>query len=112
MPSKDEMLQQIIAALKAKIGISNDVNARWAYDLGADGYICVDCISVPHRILREDCEADARITMSLEDLWRVITGEMDSQTAFTQGRVRLTGDMALILKIDTLLGTYRAAQGA
>ena len=112
MPSKQEMLQQIIATLAAKIGTDNGINAHWTYDLGPDGHICVDCISVPHRILREDCETASRIIISVEDLWRVLSGEMDSQTAFTQGRVRLIGDMALILKIDTLLGTYRAAQGA
>jgi len=112
MPSKEEMKQLVIAAVSAKISAGGGINACWTYDLGPDGHIFVDCRNTPHRILREDGDASCRITMGLEDLWRVMSGGMDSQTAFTQGKVRLTGDMALILKIDTLLGTYRAAQGA
>lgn len=112
MPSNEEMKQLVIAAVSAKISPGGDINACWTYDLGPDGHIFVDCRNMPHRILRENGDAPCRITISLEDLWRVMTGQLDSQTAFTQGKVRLTGDMELILRIDTLMGTYRAAQGA
>lgn len=112
MPSKEEMMQQVIGTLTKKIGTDCGINACWTYDLGPDGHIFVDCISVPHRIVRENRDAPSRISMSLEDLWRVLSGQLDSLSIFTQGKVRLSGDMALILKIDTLLGTYRVAQGA
>ena len=45
-------------------------------------------------------------------MWRLMSGQADSQSVFTQGKIRLTGDMPLVLKIDTLLGTYRVAQGS
>lgn len=112
MPSKEEMMQQIIGALTEKIGTDCGINACWTYDLGPDGHIYIDCSSVPHSIVRGNRDAESRISMSLEALWEVMTGQLDSLSLFTQGRVRLTGDMSLILKIDTLLGTYRAAQGA
>lgn len=106
------MMQESIAALSAKIGTDCGINASWTYDLGPHGHLFVDCTTVPHRILRENRNTECVITLSLEDLWRLMSGQVDSQTVFTQGKIRLSGDMALVLKIDTLLGTYRVAQGA
>lgn len=112
MPVSSDMMQQSIAALSEKIGADCGIDACWTYDLGPDGHLFVDCKTVPHRILREKHMTECVITLSLEDLWRLLSGQVDSQTVFTQGKIRLSGDMALVLKIDTLLGTYRVAQGA
>lgn len=112
MPSKEEMLQQILAALTKKIGTDCGIKACWTYDLGPDGHIFVDCKTVPHRITRENGGGNCLIAIGIEDMWRLMTGQADSQSVFTQGKIRLSGDMGLILKIYTLLGTYRAAQGA
>lgn len=112
MSKKPDMLQESIAALTEKIGTDCGIDACWTYDLGPDGYLFVDCKSVPHRVLREQRSTPCVIALSLEDLWQLLSGKVDSLTVFTQGKIRLTGDMALVVKIDTLLGTYRVAQGA
>ncbi len=112
MPSNTEMMENVIAALYARIGADCGINAAWTYDLGPDGYLFVDCKTVPHRITRENGGGNCVFSLSLEDLWRLMSGQVDSQTVFTQGKIRLSGDMPLVLKIDTLLGTYRVAQGA
>lgn len=112
MPANDEMMENVIAALAGRIGTNCAINATWTYDLGPPGHVFVDCKTVPHRITRENGGGDCLFSLSLEDLWRLMSGQVDSQSIFTQGKIRLTGDMALVLKIDTLLGTYRVAQGS
>ena len=112
MPGHEEMMETVIAALAARIGTDCGINAAWTYDLGPDGYLYVDCRTVPHRISRDNGGGNCAFSLSLEDLWRLMTGQVDSQTVFTQGKIRLSGDMPLVLKIDTLLGTYRVAQGS
>ncbi len=112
MPANDEMMEKVIAALAARIGANCGINAAWTYDLGPHGYVFVDCRTVPHRITRVNGGGDCLFSLSLEDLSRLMSGQIDSQTVFTQGKIRLTGDMALVLKIDQLLGTYRVAQGS
>lgn len=112
MPQNDEMLEIVIAALGARIGRDCGINASWTYNLGPHGHIFVDCKTVPHRITRENGGGDCVISLGLEDMWRLMTGQADSQSVFTQGKIRLSGNMPLVLKIDTLLGTYRVAQGS
>ncbi|MDO9460123.1 MAG: SCP2 sterol-binding domain-containing protein [Alphaproteobacteria bacterium] len=112
MPANDEMMEKVIAALTGRIGSSSGINAAWTYDLGPHGHVFVDCRVVPHRIARTNGGGDCLFSLSLEDLWRLMSGRVDSQTIFTQGKIRLSGDMALVLKIDQLLGTYRVAQGS
>ncbi|MFZ5931279.1 MAG: SCP2 sterol-binding domain-containing protein [Pseudomonadota bacterium] len=112
MPANDEMMENVIAALAARIGTNCGIDASWTYDLGPHGHLYVDCKTVPHRITRENGGGECVISLSLEDMWRLMSGQADSQSVFTQGKIRLTGDMPLVLKIDTLLGTYRVAQGS
>ena len=112
MPQNEQMIESVIAALQVRIGRDCGVNASWSYDLGPNGHLFVDCKRVPHQISREKGAGDCSISVSLEDLWRLMSGQVDSQSVFTQGKVRLSGDMTLILKIDNLLGTYRVAQGS
>ena len=105
-------LDQEKAALQAKISAGGGIAAAWTYDLGPDGYLHVDCNSAPPRVSRENGDGNCVFSLTLEDLWRLMTGQTDSQTIFTQGKIRLSGDMTLVLKIDQMLGTYRAAQGS
>jgi len=112
MSVNDEMMEKIIAVLAERIGTDCGINAAWTYDLGPHGHLYVDCKTVPHRITREKGGGDCVFTLGLEDLWRLMSGQVDSQSVFTQGKIRLSGNMPLVLKIDTLLGTYRVAQGA
>lgn len=112
MSISQDMLQEVIAALQAKLGASSGIDAAWTYDLGPEGYIYVECRRPPHRVSRENGGGNCIFTLTLEDLWRLLTGQVDSQTIFTQGKIRMSGDMTLVLKIDQMLGTYRAAQGS
>jgi putative sterol carrier protein len=45
------------------------------------------------------------ITCSATDLLGIVNGEVNPVTAFMQGRIKIDGDMALALKLQSLLGS-------
>ncbi len=49
---------------------------------------------------------DARMTMkaSAEDWHKVITGQMNGMQAFMSGKLKVTGDMGLAMKLQSALG--------
>ncbi|XP_004068213.1 non-specific lipid-transfer protein [Oryzias latipes] len=49
-----------------------------------------------------DKKADCTIAMSDADLLALMTGKMNPQTAFFQGKLKITGNMGLAMKLQTL----------
>ncbi|XP_060685777.1 sterol carrier protein 2 [Hemiscyllium ocellatum] len=47
-------------------------------------------------------KADCTITMSDDDLLALMTGKMNPQTAFFQGKLKIAGNMGLAMKLQTL----------
>lgn len=111
MNRSDDLIEQVVSAIRARIGDDCGIHASWKYVLDGDSYVHIDCTCVPHRVSREDKPADCVITVGLDDLRGMLAGEMDSTTAFTQGKLRLSGNMGIIVQIDQVLGTSRAGPG-
>merc|ERR1719244_723892 len=49
-----------------------------------------------------DKKADCTIAMSDDDLLSLMTGKMNPQTAFFQGKLKITGNMGLAMKLQSL----------
>ncbi|XP_029939903.1 sterol carrier protein 2b [Salarias fasciatus] len=49
-----------------------------------------------------DKKADCTIAMSDTDLLALMTGKMNPQTAFFQGKLKITGNMGLAMKLQNL----------
>lgn len=47
---------------------------------------------------------DCTFAMSAEDFRALVTGKLNPATAFMTGRVKISGDMGLALKVQRLLG--------
>jgi SCP-2 sterol transfer family len=64
---------------------------QWSCQWSSDG---------PGRLLSEcDGEPDLTLTISTEDARRVKDGELEASVAFMQGRLKSTGDNALLLRV-------------
>lgn len=111
MNTRNSMIDQVTAAIHKTIAAGGAPIAAWTYDLGADGKIFVDCTASPHQVSREDRAGQCVIATSLEHLHQMLKHETDSVTVFTQGGLRLSGDMQLVRKLDILFGTNRPVQG-
>ncbi|XP_039175689.1 non-specific lipid-transfer protein isoform X2 [Crotalus tigris] len=81
-----------IFAFKIKDGPEGK-EATWVVDV-KNGKGCVD--------INTDKKADCTIVMSDEDLLSLMTGKMNPQTAFFQGKLKISGNMGMAMKLQTL----------
>eukprot|EP00079_Xenopus_tropicalis_P023967 XP_012816482.1 PREDICTED: non-specific lipid-transfer protein isoform X2 [Xenopus tropicalis] len=81
-----------IFAFKVKDGPGGK-EATWVVDV-KNGKGCVD--------VNSDKKADCTITMADADLLALMTGKMNPQTAFFQGKLKITGNMGMAMKLQSL----------
>ncbi|XP_071394275.1 sterol carrier protein 2b [Centroberyx affinis] len=81
-----------VFAFKVKEG-PNGQEGTWFVDV-KNGKGCVHNDS--------DKKADCTICMSDADLLALMTGKMNPQTAFFQGKLKITGNMGLAMKLQNL----------
>uniref|UniRef100_H3CNC1 Sterol carrier protein 2 n=1 Tax=Tetraodon nigroviridis TaxID=99883 RepID=H3CNC1_TETNG len=67
--------------------------ARWVVDVkSGQGSVSVD----------PDIKADCTLTMSDADLLALMTGKLNAQTAFFQGKLKISGNMGMAMKLQNL----------
>jgi putative sterol carrier protein len=96
-------LDEIATALRARVGDDCGLNATLRFDCGADGSVLIDGKSFPNRVTHDDGEADCVVGMSLADLSALIEGELDPTTAFMTGRMKVSGDMSVALRLQRVM---------
>ncbi len=57
----------------------------------------------PGTVTEADDEADCVITVAGKDLIDIVVGTLNGQMAFMEGKLKVAGDMALAMKLGTLL---------
>jgi putative sterol carrier protein len=73
------------------------------FDLGADGIIYWDGTAVPAAIGNDAGESDTTLTLSLDDLQKLIEGNLNPTLAYMTGKLKVAGSMGVALKISQLL---------
>ncbi|XP_060629507.1 sterol carrier protein 2 [Anolis sagrei] len=81
-----------IFAFKVKEGPGGK-EATWVVDV-KNGKGCVD--------VNSDKKADCTVTIADSDLLALMTGKMNPQTAFFQGKLKVAGNMGLAMKLQNL----------
>lgn len=70
------------------------------FDCGEDGVISL----VDGQALLADHEADCTIRISEKNLGKLMTGKMNPMTGFAMGKIKVSGDMSLAMKLGQLIG--------
>ncbi len=96
-------LDSATAALRAKAALAPKLGYRVKFDLGDDGIIFWDGTEAPPAIGNEAGEADTTLTLSLEDLQKLIEGNLNPTLAYMTGKLKVEGSMGVALKISQLL---------
>lgn len=75
-------------------------------------YTVIENGKVLEQTLGEDPEAEVTLTNSFDDAVKLAKGELDTNAAFMQGRVKVTGNMAKIMSLLPLTNKpeYKAIQ--
>lgn len=100
-------LQFCTEKIRQKLGEDSSLNATLQFDCGQDGIIFVDAIVIPHVVSNESVEqaqvANCTIKLSLENLQAILTGELNPLSGFMSGKVKVEGDMSVLLRLQSLL---------
>ena len=51
----------------------------------------------------EDKDADCTLSMSLETFEQMRSGEVDGTSAFMQGKLKVSGDMSIAMKLQSVM---------
>jgi putative sterol carrier protein len=96
-------IQACIDSLRAKVGDSSGLDATLKFDCGADGLIYIDGRSLPNSVSSENRDADCTIGITLENLTAMLKGELEPTTAFMTGKLKVSGDMSVALKLQRVV---------
>jgi len=96
-------LESATAAIRAKAALAPKLGYRVTIDLGSDGIIYWDGTATPAVIGNDAGESDTTLTLSLDDLQKLIDGALNPTLAYMTGKLKVSGSMGVALKIGQLL---------
>ena len=68
-------------------------------DLKGEGFVHIDGTTVTN----DDAPADCTVVVSREDLEAMAKGQLDPMSAMLRGRLKIKGDMAVAMQLQSLL---------
>lgn len=95
-------LSEVTESIRGKLGEDSDLDATVKLDLGETGVVYIDATQTPNTVSNEDKEADCVLQVSVEDLRAMSTGELSPTAAFMEGKLVVTGDMGIAMKLQSL----------
>ena len=70
-------------------------------DFGPEGSVMLD--GVGNKVSEEGGDADTTIKVAWSDWQDMTQGKLDGMTAFMQGKLKVEGDMAVAMKLSSVL---------
>ncbi|HEX5685495.1 MAG TPA: SCP2 sterol-binding domain-containing protein [Ideonella sp.] len=89
--------------LREKVGSDSGLGTTLKFDCGSEGIVLIDGAAVPNTVSNSDGDAACTIALSLDTLNRLILGELEPTTAFMMGKLKVSGDMSVAMKLQHLL---------
>lgn len=97
--------QDIPKRLKENPDLAKSINATYKFVVTGEGggTWIVDLTKTPPEVREEDKDARCTVTISAEDFMAMLQGKLDGQMAFMTGKLKISGDMSLAMKLGNLL---------
>ena len=95
-------LQTATDTFRSKVGEDSGLGATLKFDCGADGVIVIDGASTPNTVDNTDRATDCTIALGIDTLAEMLSGELNPMNAFMTGKMQVTGDMGLALKLQKI----------
>lgn len=90
-------------AIRSKVGADSGLDASLKFDCGDDGCIFIDGKSTPNTVSNANTEADCTVTITLDNLNAMLSGELDPVTGFMGGKLKVSGDMSIAMKLQRVV---------
>jgi len=97
------MMDQVIEQFKKAAANAAPIGGKIKFVLD-ENPVLIDGTGDTNIVSAEDGEADCTITTSLENLVKLKNGELNPMMAVMSGKVKVSGDMGLAMKLQSLLG--------
>jgi putative sterol carrier protein len=91
-------VEDIAAKMKSRVE-SSSFDRSVKFNMGSDGVIVIDGSSIS----TADSPADCTITLSLDDLESLISGDLHPTMAFMTGKIKIEGDMSVAMALSQIL---------
>jgi len=95
-------LHTATTTLRDKVGSNSDLGATLKFDCGAEGVVVIDGASTASTVDNDNRDTDCTITLTLDTLGELMSGELNPTTAFMTGRIQVSGDMGVALKLQSI----------
>lgn len=89
--------------VKQKVGTDSGLGSSVKFDFGDEGVIHIDATTSPNEVSNDDKDADCTITMSMDDFMKMAGGDLDPTTAFMMGKLKVSGDMSVAMKLGSVI---------
>ena len=96
-------LDECTTAIRNKVGADSGLAATLKFDCGADGTIFIDGKSTPNSVSNSADSADCSLGITLANLAAMIKGDLEPATAFMTGKLKVTGDMSVAMRLQRVL---------
>lgn len=93
-------LEACTQTISAKVGSDSGLDATLKFDCGAAGVIYIDGKSIPNTVSNSNADADCTIAITLENLNALLEGELQPATGFMLGKLKVTGDMSVAMRMQ------------
>jgi putative sterol carrier protein len=97
MASLEDITERLRRALDGKAGLDRTLKL----DLRGEGVVFIDGSVVSN----EDRPADCTVSVSKDDLVALAQGRLDPMNALMRGRMRVSGDMSVAMRLPPMLST-------
>jgi len=89
--------------LRERVGSDCGLNATLKFDCGDDGVVLIDGLSTPNSVDNNDRETQCTVALTIASLTDMLAGDLDPTTAFMTGKIKVSGDMSVALKLQRVL---------
>ncbi len=96
-------LQACTAALRTKVGSDSGLNASLKFDCGEAGVVVIDGNATPNTVDNNDRDTECTVTITLDNLTAMLTGELEPVTGFMTGRFTVAGDMSVAMRLNRVV---------
>ncbi len=96
-------LEACTEAIRSKVGSDSGLGATLKFDCGADGVIYIDGKSTPNAVHNNNGDADCTVGITLENLNAMLSGELEPATGFMMGKLKVTGDMSVAMRLQRVI---------
>ncbi|MBM3546297.1 MAG: SCP2 sterol-binding domain-containing protein [Alphaproteobacteria bacterium] len=97
-------LESVTEDLRQRAGRAASLGYKVKFDVGDGEFVHWDGTGATPVISNADAEADTTISITRDNLEKLLSGDLDPTFAYATGKIKVEGSVGVALKMASLLG--------